>query len=174
MSTEVATTDDSVDERIRNLIWKGLGTKSARQIAEETGLTPERVLAIKREMLDGIDVLTIKEQKAKLLVDLKRIAQTAQEDYENIGDERNKAGMLNAATSAMKALFIELNRMEKADDEKVNALNALRVRELLKLIDVTVAATFEEIAEKHGIPEEDMHAIFQAHLVPAAEEMENR
>ena len=52
MSDELAVPNDDIDERLEKAIWKSLGRKSARQIADDTGLSPERVLRAKREMGD--------------------------------------------------------------------------------------------------------------------------
>ena len=70
-------------ERVQRIIWRSLGLKSARQIANETGLKPEQVLAAKRDLLDSVDVLTLQEKRAKLIVDLQDIAQRVQDDYDS-------------------------------------------------------------------------------------------
>ena len=39
-------TDMEIDPRLERLVWKSLGLKTVRQIAEETGLTPDAIFAI--------------------------------------------------------------------------------------------------------------------------------
>ena len=163
--------DIEISDRIARLVWKRLGNRSVRQIAQETGLTPEQVLRIKNELLEGVDDLSIAQKKYKLIVELEGIAQDAREAAEN-SVEDFKSGMWNSAVSAMKTMLAELNRMEKADTSKVEALNALRVRELLKLVDTVVHLTLQDISDKYDVGEAELQAIFQDHLIPAATELD--
>lgn len=174
MTNELARNDEpEIDERIERIVWRGLGIKSARQIAEEAGISPETVLRVKRELLESVDVLSIQEKRAKLTADLQDIAQRVQDDYDSSPWEF-KAGIMNAATSAIDKVLKELARIEKQDTSKVEALNELRVKELLRLVDTTVSATLREISETHGIEESELFDIFQSHLEPAATDIENR
>lgn len=175
MATELAVTDDNgyVDDRIEKIIWKNLGRKSARQIADEAGVSPEVVLRVKRELLESVDVLTIQEKRQKLLVDLQDMAQRAQDDYDRAPMEF-KSGLLNSATASIKAVLVELNRADKADQSKVDALNQMRINELLRLIDVTVARTLEEISKTYGLDQSELLGIFQGHLKPVAQELEEQ
>lgn len=159
------------DERIRGIVWKRLGTKSARQIAEETGLKIEQVFALRAEMLDEVDDLTIKQKRQKLVIQLQEIAQKAQDDYDNVSAEF-KAGLLNSAVAAMKTVLVELNRTQKGEQEAIDRLNALRVNELMRLIDMTVARTLSEIATTHELDEVELLGVFQKHLRPVAAELE--
>ena len=165
-------TEMEIDPRVEKIVWRALGVKSVRQIAEETGLAPEQIFAIKREMLDAVDVLSVQEKKQKLLVTLEEIAQTTQEDYANAPWEF-KSGLANSAIASMKTIMVELNRTSKEDQGRIEQLNQLRIRELLRLVDTTVARTFAEISEAHGIDQDELLAVFQSHLKPAAEELED-
>lgn len=161
-----------VSERTRKAVWDGIGRKSARKIAEETGLSPEEVFAIKRDLLDGVDELSVQENRQKLLIQLQDIATDAYESFKNATDERNKAGLLNSALSGIDKALKELGRVSKAEQDRIDTLNGLRVRELLRLIDTTVARTLEEIADIHGLDEEELLGIFQKFLRPVADEMD--
>lgn len=165
-------TDMEIEPRLEKIVWKSLGVKSVRQISEETGLAPEQIFAIKREVLDAVDVLTVQEKKQKLLVTLEEIAQTTQEDYANAPWEF-KSGLANSAIASMKTIMVELNRTSKEDQGRIEQLNQLRIRELLRLVDGTVARTFAEISETHGIDQDELLAVFQSHLKPAAEELDS-
>lgn len=90
----------------------------------------------------------------------------------NATDERNKAGLLNSALSGIDKALKELGRVSKAEQDRIDTLNGLRVRELLRLIDTTVARTLEEIADIHGLDEEELLGIFQKFLRPVADEMD--
>ena len=126
-----------IDPRIESIVWRGLGIKSVRQIAEETGLNPDQIFAIKRELMEAVDVLTISERRQKLLVMMESMAHDALERAKGASDEF-AAGLMNAARGAMKDSIAELARMAKADDGKIEALNAMRVRELMRLIEISV------------------------------------
>lgn len=164
-------TDVEIDPRIERIVWRALGVKSVRQIAEETGLTPEQIFVIKREMLDAVDVLTVQEKRTKILVAMEQLAQDALERAENASDEFS-AGHFNAARGAMKDMLTEFNRTQKGEQEAIDRLNDMRVRELLRLIDLTVARTLADIASTYDLDEDTLHGIFQSYLKPAAEELE--
>lgn len=170
MSTEVDTQDEA-NERKDRLIWKALGVKSAREIAKETGMTPDEVLRRKNQMLDEVDVLTIQQTRQKLIVDLREIAQVTRDDYEKAGYEF-KAGLMNSAIAAMKAILVEVGRQDAKESAAVERLNGLRIRELLHLLDRTVFRSLTEISETYDIDEAELQEIFQRHLRPAAEEID--
>lgn len=155
-------------ERIDSAIWKGLGTKSVRAIAEEVGLTPDEVLKRKNELRDEIDVLTVQEKRQKILIDLEEMSAKLRGDYDNAPFEF-KSGIMNSSVSAMKTVLAELARMEKADSGEVERLNQMRVRELFDLIRETIQISVSQIAEAHGLSETDLNAVFKANLVIAAE-----
>lgn len=165
-------TTEEIDPRLEKIVWRSLGVKSVRQIAEETGLNPEQIFAVKREMLDAVDVLSIQEKRTKILVALEQLAQDALDRAKDSSDEFS-AGHYNAARGAMKDMLTEFNRVSKQDQGAIEQLNQLRVRELLRLVDSTVARTLEEIASRYDLDEADLQAIFQSHLKPAASELES-
>lgn len=165
-------TDMEIDPRLEKIVWRSLGLRSVRQISEETGLAPEQIFAIKREMLDSVDVLTVQEKRTKILVAMEQLAQDALDRADGASDEF-AAGMLNAARGAMKDMLTEFNRASKADQGAIEQLNQLRIREILRLVDGTVARTFAEIATTHGIDEDELLSVFQSHLKPMAEELED-
>lgn len=170
--SEVEVFEERVDQaRIDELIWRGIGTKSVRQIADDAGVRPDEVLRRKSELLDEIDVLTIQEKRVRLMVQLQELANTAQGDYDASPWEF-KAGLLNAAASSIKTVLQELARMEKQDESKITALNELRRRELLELVQRSVESTFESVAEEHGLEKDGLMDVFKASMVETAREME--
>lgn len=171
--TDVATVDpdELYNERIDRAIWRGIGVKSVRDIAKETGLTPEQVLRRKSELIDAVDVLTVQQKRTKLLIDLERIAQDSWERAEAADDEFF-SGMMNSSVAAMKTVLVELNRVSKQEDTALARLNDLRMREILRLIDTAVANTLGEIAVTYELDSEKLQEVFQSHLRPAAEGLE--
>ena len=170
MSKEVAPVEE-FDPRMDQIIWRKVGIHSVRQIAEEIGVSPEKVLRRKRELMEEVDVLTVQEKRVKLISSLQEIADAARADYESAPMDF-KAGLINSAVSAIKVVLVELNRTAKGEQEAIDRLNDLRVRELLALIDRTVYLTLGEISETYGLDEGELQDIFQRHLRPAAEELE--
>lgn len=170
MTNELARNDEpEIDERIERIVWRGLGIKSARQIAEEAGISPETVLRVKRELLESVDVLSIQERRAKLTADLQDIAQRVQDDYDSSPWEF-KAGIMNAATSAIDKVLKELARIERQDTSKIEALNELRVRELLRLMTAVVESGVQEVSDEFGLDEARVMEIFNERLVTEAQE----
>lgn len=168
MSGEIEHLDE---ERISEIIWRYIGLKSVREIASLTGLKPEEVLRLKNELLDGVDVLSIEQKRQRLLIELDGMARDARDRAQKASDEFY-AGTVNAASGAIKTMLAELARMQKQDSGKIEALNQLRVRELLKLVDFTVSRSVREIAAAHDLEETELMEIFQGHLVEAARELD--
>lgn len=169
MTTDIDTV--TVTPAIERIIWMGLGRKSVSKIAAETGLHPADVLRIKQEMFDSIDDLTILQRKQKLMVELESIAYDAREAAGNSIDDF-KSGLWNSSISAIKALTTELNRMEKADTSKVEALNAMRVKELVSLMYEVVDGGVPVVAARYNLEEDELFEIFNDTLQRAAKRRE--
>ena len=161
-----------IDSRIENLIWRGIGRKSVRKMAEETGLSVERVAQIRTQLIEGVDEITLDMKRSKLLADLQEIADKAREGFDSADDTDSGSKMLTAWIGALKTILGEMRQIEKSNTGAIDALNQMRVRELLRLIDVTVTRTFSRISERHGISEDEMQEVFQSYLQPAASELE--
>lgn len=167
--TEVEVADD---DRISAYVWRRIGKESARDMAKALGVSPDEILRVKRDLAESVDALTVDVQRAKLLRSLQELADDAHERAQNVADERNYAGIVNAAAGAIDKLLKELRRTGAENSDAVNALNQLRINELLHLIDVTVARTLEDIAFDYELDESELLGIFQRHLKPVAEELD--
>lgn len=165
------TDDIEIDPRIERIVWRGLGIKSIRQLSEETGLPPDKIHAMKRELFDSVDVLTTQQKKHRLMVVLEEIAQATQADYDNAPYEF-KAGLANSAIASMKTMLTELNRVSKDDQQAIETLNALRVRELFALMQEVVEVSVREVASQHDLDEDDLFEIFNGNLAKAAKRRE--
>lgn len=148
-----------IDERIQRQVWRGLGTKPLKQIAEETGLDRDQIIRIREELLSSVDSLTVNQRRQKLLVELESLAYEARDRAQGMPEEF-VAGTLNAAVGAIKAIQAELARMAKSDDGKIEALNALRRREIVRMYTSVVDAGVEEIAEEHGLDADALFDVF--------------
>lgn len=168
MSEELEVVDQG---RIDEVIWRHMGVKSTREIAEMAGVSPAEVLRRTNELIDSVDVLSIQVKRQRLLIELDGMARDARDRAKGTIDEFY-SGMLNSSVAAIKTMLQELARMERQDSGKVEALNNLRVRELMRLVDSTVRMTLTEIAQEHDLDEDELMEVFQGHLVEAAREME--
>lgn len=169
--SEMEKYSEEEDDRTLRIVWMGLANKSTRQLADETGLSPERIHAIKVEAFSSIDDLTLQQKRHRLMVELEALAEDARDRARNTDDEFY-SGMMNSAVSAMKAVLVELARSSKGEDEKIERLNRLRTRELIRLIDGTVKKSIDEISEKFNLDKSELMNIFQNRLVEQAREME--
>lgn len=160
---------DTTDARIESYIYKHIGKKSAREMATDLGVQPEQILAIKREMVDAVDELTISIQRTKLLRSLQELAEDAQEKSKDVDDMRNYSGMINASVGAIKELFRQLNALSKQDNAKIDSLNELRVRELTSLLYEVVDTGVPVAAQRYGIDEDELFEIFNDRLREAAQ-----
>lgn len=165
--SEIEKPQVEVTERLERTIWKRLGNKSTVQIAKETGLDPETVQRVKRELMEGVDDLTIAQKKQKLIIELESIAQDAREEAENATHEF-KAGLYNSAIAGIKAMMVELNRLEKADTTRVDTLNEMRVRELVSLMYEVIDSGVPVIAERYSLDEQELFQVFNEALARAA------
>lgn len=160
-------TDMEIDPRLERLVWKSLGLKTVRQIAEETGLTPDAIFAIKRELYESVDVLSVEQKKQKFIVMLEEIAHDTKEDYDNAPYEF-KSGLMNSSIAAMKTIMVELNRTSKEDQGRIDSLNSLRVKELFSLLREVVDASVVEVVGTYDLDEEDVFEVFNRNLAKAA------
>lgn len=156
-----------IDPRIRRLVWRGMGTKSLKEIAQETGLSREEILRVSHELLEGVDVLTVMQKRQKLLVELESLAYEARERAQGMPDEFY-SGAINSSVAAIKAVQAELSRISKQDDAKVEALNQKRIRELVSLIREVVDTSVTEVAKAHDLPEDELFEVFNRNLEAAA------
>lgn len=168
MTLEPMDTEPELDERTRNILWKNAGIKNVRQLAELTGLPPEKVYAARQQIFEEVDPLTIQQQQMKLMVDLHEMVELAKKQAEDSTDPRNHAGLINAAVNAVEKTLKQLRMLEKDESAQVTELNNLRVRELIRLVGAVVEAGVSEISEVHGLDSEELLEVFRRHLVSEA------
>ena len=145
-------------------LWELVGTRTPKQIADELGLPPAEVVRRTREMLESVDILTIEQQRQKLMIDVGRIARKAEEAFDHSLDERNKSGLLNSAVNAQKEVLRQLEKMETRNAGAVDALNRMRVAELVRLVETAVVDTLAELVPDR----EDAMDVFYGYLEAAS------
>ena len=156
------------DERIERYVWSRIGKESARDMAKALGVSPEEILRVKRSIVEEVDAISIEVQKARLMRTLQEIADDAKEEFEHAPAEF-KSGLLNSSVSAIKTLLVELNRTSKQDSAAVDALNAMRVREIVGIYREVIDATVPLIAERHGLDEDAIFGMFNDALKRATD-----
>ncbi len=157
-----------IDDRVEKLIWRGMGRRSVRQMAQDTGLSIEQVAYIRTQLLESVDELTIDQKRTKLLVDLQEISDQAREDYKHADDTDSGSKLLQVSVGAIKTVLEQLNRMEKNNTDRITELNTLRVQELVSLMQSVVDAGVREVADAYGLEEEDLFDIFNRKLAEEA------
>ena len=162
----VPLTSEQADQYIQRYV----GVKSPRQIADRLGIDPKDVLRRSRELLDEIDVLTVQQKRQQLIIRLNSIANDAEAASKSASDEF-KAGLLNAAVNAYDRVLRQLAQQDEADSSAVEALNRLRVRELLDLMREVVEHSVVAVVREYGLEEheDDIFAVFNRHLQLAAD-----
>lgn len=160
-----------IDPRIEKIVWRGLGVKSLKAIADETGLSRDQIIRIRTELLDGVDVLTEHQARTKLLVELESMVYEAR-DRAQRSDDEFYSGMMNSAVAAIKAIQAERQRMSKENRNEIVVLNELRRREIVRMYTRTVNRGVKSIAEKYDLDEREIFDIFNAFLTESAAEMD--
>lgn len=150
MSKELAKAEPTIDARMERILWRGMGVKTIREMAEETGLSPEQIADYRFRMLDHVDALTIQQKQQKILVNLEALSNEAWEKATASTDEF-RAGLYNSAIAAAKELTRQLAALQKESNHDVEVLNALRIAELVSLMHEVVDMAEEELADEYGI-----------------------
>lgn len=145
------------------VIKRWIGIKAPREIADMTGLEPFEVIRRAHQLLEEVDVLTLRQQQVQFMQNLNRIARET-EDEAKIAPYEFKAGLYNNAISSYKEILRRLEALEARQDAAVDRLNAMRVRELLRLFDAVVGAGVVEIARKFDLDEGELEVIFRDKL----------
>lgn len=174
-STELEVTDDLWNEEIDHMLLRKVGVQSTAEIARELGIGPLDVRKRVNELLEDIDVLTVQQERTRLLIELRALVNRATERLDQIGtglSDREFAQVLNSTSQTIRVHLQELDKMEVKDDEALKELNRRRVAELLKLMDRVVLTSVQEIASAHGLDETEMLEVFSSRLVEAAAEMD--
>lgn len=172
MANKEITTQDFDDDTLRLVYKYAAQGLNAREVAEKTGLSPIQALAARKQVLDTVDPLTINEWRTKLLLDLQKLSDDARDAFDKVEDKA-KAPMLVAANGAMKTVLSELARMEKSDTQKVDALNAKRVKELLRLVESVVMRLIDYVDDNSDLEREDLTDMMFGWMSEAAEELDN-
>ena len=169
MAEEIERTEDS--ERVRKLIWRHMGVRSAREIAELTGVPPETVLRVKRELLEEVDVLSIQEKRQRIIIELEQMARESRERAQGMNDEFYASGV-QASVAAMRLVLGELKLMEKQDNAKVETLNQKRVQALVQLVRDAVDTSVYDLSARFDIDPEEMFSVFNQNLLTAANRLD--
>lgn len=166
---------DSYDnERNRRMVWRGLGKKSVRQVAEDTGLTVEQVVNLRNQLFDEVDALSVEQRMMKAVVDLQEFADRARESFETIQDERAKGPLMGQAISATKIVLDTMKYWEKTRTGEVNVLNELRKREISLMYEEGGLMFLNWLDEQGHLDISISEPMYQTYLRDAARRMDER
>lgn len=158
-------------EALDKYIMRYITIKTPKEIGEMVGVEPRVVLARKDELLSSMDVLTVDQQRVKLIAELNEVIQKAMERADRTDDEYY-AGMLNSAVNAQKEILKQLEFQERRNSGQIEQLNRLRVRELVKLMSMVMGELVPYLAEKYGADPEEITGVFYEKLEIEAARME--
>lgn len=155
-------------------IKRHAGLKSARQIAELTGFTPDEVIRRRNTLVDAIDELSIQAQMSFILAELQDTAREYRAkadliDPNNAETGRNIGPIITASIQAQKAAMQQLQNIQKQNQGTVDTLNMRRQEELLSLIRETIYTSISVISERHDLPYDELMTVFQENLQRAAD-----
>lgn len=165
------------DERVRSIVWKHLGSKNAREVAELAGVTPDVVMRIKKELLDTTDSLTVQQHQTRIL---KLVDETATQAIEwaheiaNSGNpdrERSLGPVLTSANQFLKLATQMLKETEAKNTAQVEALNQLRIRELYDTVVLMMEFVTSDLVEDFGLDRGAIDKLFQSALSKAVEKL---
>lgn len=171
----MVVSDDLWSEEVDRMLLRKVGVQSTAEIARELGVGPLEVRKRVNELLESIDVLTVQQERTRLLIELRALVNRATERLDQIGtglSDREFSQVLNSTTQTIRVHLQELDKMESKDDEALQELNRKRVEEILRLMDRVVVSSVREIADAHGLDEAEMLDVFSARLVESAAEMD--
>src|SRR5699024_9933757 len=150
------------------MLLRKVGVQSTAEIAKELGIGPLEVRKRVNELLEDIDILTVQQERTRLLIELRSLVNRATERLDQIGtglSDREFAQVLNSTAQTIRVHLQELDKMEDKDDEALKELNRKKVAELLKLMDRVVLTSVQEIAGLHDLDESPLLEIFSSRLV---------
>lgn len=175
-TTDLVRPED--DERVRSIVWKHLGSKNAREVAELAGVTPDVVMRIKKDLLDTTDSLTVQQHQTRILKLVDETATQAIEwahDIANSGNpdrERSLGPILTSANQFLKLATQMLKETEAKNAAQVEALNQLRIRELYDTVVLMMEFVTSDLVEDFGLDRETVGKLFEAALGKAAEKLD--
>lgn len=146
------------------------GVKTPQEIADLTGIPAEDVARRIHEVLNSIDVLTIDQMRAKMVITLQGFVAEVDARKETAVD-RNFAAMANAAGGNISRVLKELDDMERRTKVDIEAINQRRAHELVSMLERTFDRSVGELLARFPeVDQDEIEAVFRKHLVALAAE----
>lgn len=146
------------------------GVKSPQEISDLTGIPAEDVLRRIHEVLNSIDILSIEQMRAKMVIML--LGFIAEIDARrDAAVDRNFAAMANAVGGNISRVLKELEDTEKRTKLDIEAINRRRAHELVEMLEKTYDKSIGELAAM--FPQADLpeiETIFRKNLMILAAE----
>lgn len=155
--TELSRTDD--------YILRYIGLKSPTEIGEKTGIEPDEVVRRGKELLSEINVLTLPEKIARVML---RLEVTAEEVYERLegAKERNLAGLVNSMRGLYTQVLKELREVQKNAGDQYDAAMSKYAMMMSEIVGRSFERTLSELKQAYpDVPTDEIEAKFQRNLL---------
>lgn len=162
LSDELTTVDE--------ILIRNAGVKTPAEISEITGVPAEDIARRIHEILNSVDILTIEQKRAKMVLMLEAMIAEAQSRMATATD-RVIGAILNSTGGNVTRVLNELSEMENRTKMDIEAINQRRAHELLHMIERAVDRSIGELASRN--PEfnrDEVEEVFRGHLVALAAE----
>lgn len=159
--------------RINRLLVDGHGVKSAQVISDETGIPPEDVARRTRELFEAVDVLTIEDKRAKLVLQLESMVGQLSARMAGASD-KSISGIANSARSAIGSVLKELADMESRSQVDVTAITQNMGRTLGELLNISLTHLREELKERYGTSDDEIMELVKEGVRIGQAELEQR
>ena len=149
------------------------GVKSPAEISELTGIPSEDVARRITEVLESVDILTIQQKRAKLILALEQMADEVTSRLADLSD-RNLAANINASAGAMGRVLKELRESEKSAKVDVLAITQHQGRVLGEIVDIAMGHLRDELKARYGADDDEMDVLVAEGVVKGVSELESR
>jgi hypothetical protein len=159
----------SIEEKL--IGWAGV--KTPQEISELTGIPAEDVLRRITEILNSVDILSIEQKRAKMVLALEVFIQEALSRIHDATD-RNIGAIINSTGGNISRVLAELSDMEERAKLDIEAINRRRAHELLYMIERAVDRSIGELSGRYPeLDQAEIESVFRGHLVELAAEYED-
>lgn len=170
---------EQIDERkklsrelssVDQLLIRYAGIKSPVEIAEITGIPAEDIARRIQEVLNSVDILTIDQKRAKMVIALESMIAEAQERMSTATD-RVIGSILNSTGGNITRVLNELEAMETRTKTDIEAINRRRAYELVTIVERSFDRSLGELSVRYPeVDQEEIQEVFRSHLLTVARE----
>lgn len=139
------------DDRILELFAAG---KSAKEVSEVLGLTPEYALQRVKELLENEDIFDTIEKRKLLVYQLKTLHTKASDMLDNMASDKSWAQGVAAITKLIETTYEIQVREEATNAEEIEAATRAQAAILIRVVERSYQRARELLANEY--PEVDL------------------